>query len=430
MASRGHVRAALQHVGFQRLLAVRLAGQCADGVFQASLAGFILFDPEHQAKASDIAAGFAVLLLPYSLIGPFAGVLLDRWWRQRVLVNANLLRVLGVIGVGTEIAVGLHGEPLYVSALVVVSLNRFVLSALSTALPHVVDADTLVTANAMSTTAGSVATTVGGAVAITLRLPFGDTNGAYAAMAMIATVPYLLAATWARRFEVASLGPDDVERAERETVRVVLQGLRAGARHVLDHRPAFYALTMIGIHRFCYGVTTICTLLLYRNYFHNEGFFRSGLVGLGQVVVTVALGAGAAALVTPAATRRLGLIRWPAMLLVSAAGVLIAFSLPYVLGLMLIAAFALAFIAQGVKICVDTTVQQTVSDEFRGRVFALYDTLFNLAFVGAAVLTALVLPNSGHAPASIVVLACTYAVTGVAYLRLSYQLSSSATARS
>src|ERR1700759_1451771 len=85
---RGHVRRALKHAGFRRLFSVRLAGQFGDGVFQASLAGAVLFSPEHQAKAADIAAGFAVILLPYSLIGPFAGVLLDRWWRQRVLVFA------------------------------------------------------------------------------------------------------------------------------------------------------------------------------------------------------------------------------------------------------------------------------------------------------------------------------------------------------
>ncbi|MET7592631.1 hypothetical protein ABZS92_38215, partial [Streptomyces sp. NPDC005444] len=31
-----------------------------------------------------IASAMAVLLLPYSLIGPFAGVLLDRWRRRQV----------------------------------------------------------------------------------------------------------------------------------------------------------------------------------------------------------------------------------------------------------------------------------------------------------------------------------------------------------
>ena len=84
---------------FRRLLVVRMLGQFADGVFQASLAGTILFNPERQAHAADIAAGFAVLLLPYSLLGPFAGVLLDRWSRQRVLLGANLFRALLVCAV-------------------------------------------------------------------------------------------------------------------------------------------------------------------------------------------------------------------------------------------------------------------------------------------------------------------------------------------
>ena len=103
----GHLRLALANPGFRRLFGVRLACQFGDGVFQASLAGTVLFDPERQAHAADVAAGFTVLLLPYSLIGPFAGVLIDRWWRQRVLVMANLARGIAVLGVAGEIGGGL-----------------------------------------------------------------------------------------------------------------------------------------------------------------------------------------------------------------------------------------------------------------------------------------------------------------------------------
>ena len=115
---------ALAQPGFGRLFTVRLAGQFGDGIFQASLAGAVLFSPDRQAHASDVAAGFAVLLLPYSLVGPFAGVLLDRWWRQRVLVVANLLRAVAVLGVAAEIAAGYTGIAFYASALVVVSISR------------------------------------------------------------------------------------------------------------------------------------------------------------------------------------------------------------------------------------------------------------------------------------------------------------------
>src|SRR6266516_6677674 len=112
----GHLRAALRRPDFRRLFAVRLLGQFGDGVFQASLAGAVLFNPERAAHAADVAAGFAVVLLPYSLVGPFAGVLLDRWWRQRVMVISNVLRAIGVAAVAAEIGLGLHGEPFYASA--------------------------------------------------------------------------------------------------------------------------------------------------------------------------------------------------------------------------------------------------------------------------------------------------------------------------
>ena len=148
---------------FRKLYTVRLAGQFGDGVFQTSLAGAVLFNPERAAHASDVAAGFAVLLLPYSLVGPFVGVLIDRWWRQRILLVTNVLRALFAFVVAGEIAAGLSGVPFYATALVSVSMNRFVLSSLSASLPHTVDAPTIVGANALSTTSGAITATLGAA---------------------------------------------------------------------------------------------------------------------------------------------------------------------------------------------------------------------------------------------------------------------------
>lgn len=441
MANRKHLRAVLAQPGFRRLFAVRLAGQFGDGVFQAALAGAVLFDPQRQAHASDIAAGFAVLLLPYSLIGPFAGVLLDRWSRQRVLVVANLIRGAGAVGVGIELALGLHGQPLYASALVVISLNRFVLSTLSVALPHVASGEELVTANALSTTIGSVATTVGAGIAIGLRAPLGSSNGAYAVIAIAAVAPYFFASLLARGFERRVLGPDEDEQAARETVRLVLLGLVDGGRHIVARRPALYGLTMITLVRFGYGVTTVSTLLLYRNHFHSDGIFRAGLAGLAQVTGLLALGGGVGALITPFASRRLNLARWPVVLLGLATIVMLTLWLPYRLPLILAGVFAMALAAQGLKICVDTVVQRTIEDVYRGRVFTVYDTLFNVAFVGAAVVTAFALPDSGYAPDSIIAIAALYFVAGAGYwwassrvpsdeARAAYQALSSASARS
>ena len=93
----GSVRALFREPGFGRLFATRLVSQSADGVFQASLASAVLFNPEHATDPGTLAAGFSVILLPYSLVGPFAGVFLDRWRRQRVLLVANIVRAAIVV---------------------------------------------------------------------------------------------------------------------------------------------------------------------------------------------------------------------------------------------------------------------------------------------------------------------------------------------
>jgi hypothetical protein len=415
-----HVVRALRAPGFGRLFVVRLAAQFGDGVFQASLAGAVLFNPERQAHAADVAAGFAVLLLPYSVIGPFAGVLLDRWWRQRVLVLAGVVRAGAVLGIAAEIAGGLHGEPFYASALVVLSVSRFFLAALSASLPHVVGSDELVTANALSTTFGALATTAGGASAIGVRLlAGGGSSGAYAAMAAAALVPYLVSAVAATGFVRTALGPDEVERGNRETAGEIARGLVAGARHLHSRRPAFLALAAIGVHRLCYGVFAVCTVLLYRNYYVPDGPFRAGLAGLTQFVLVLAVGSGIAAVITPPISRRLGFRTWSTTLLATCGVVQVGLLLPYRLPLQLLAGLLLGCTAQGIKICVDTQVQGLVADEFRGRVFAIYDTLFNVALVLAAALTALVLPDDGHAPVSVLVIGAAYLLLSWAYLQLS-----------
>lgn len=414
-----HLVAAFRQPGFRRLFAVRLTGQFGDGVFQASLAGAVLFNPEHQAHAGDVAAAFAVLLLPYSLIGPFAGVLLDRWWRQRVLVTANAARAVVVLAVAAEIAGGLTGAAFYACALVVISLGRFVLSALSAALPRVLPIGELVTANALTATLGTVSTAAGGALAIGARGLLGSTDGDYAVIAAAALVPFLLAAALASGFPRRALGPSEAERRARETPAEVVRGLVAGARRVRATPEVARGLAVIGVHRLGYGIWTVCTVLLYRNYFANGGFFRAGLGGLSQVVAAVAVGGALASLATPTGFRRLGPRRWPAAMLVAAAGIELAFGLPFTKPLLVVSAGLLAFTSQCVKITVDTVIQREVTDAFRGRVFAIYDMLFNAALVAAAGLTAAILPEDGHSPAAVVGISVGWAAAAASYLRSS-----------
>lgn len=413
---RGHaLRGLLRRPDFRRLYATRLASQTADGIFQASLAGAVLFNPERAADPAQVAAGFATLLLPYSIVGPFAGVLLDRWRRQRVLVVANLFRVVAVALLALEVATGTSGPLFYATALTVISVNRFFLAALSASLPHVVTRETLVTANALTTTSGTVVAILGGGLALTLREVVGDGNTGYALIALVSAVGYAGSALAAGGFPADSLGPDDVERSHRETLGDVARGLTAGARHVVALRPVAYALAAISAHRFFYGISTISVLLLYRNHFTTDGIFLGGLSGLGQVFAASGVGVLLAASITPAVVRRVGKQTWIAFIFAAAAVTEIALGLPFTMQTIIPAALLLSVVAQGSKISVDTLVQETVEDEFRGRVFSFYDTLFNITFVAAAVVAAFVLPPDGRSHLVVALIAVGYGLTAVTY---------------
>src|SRR5262245_25941334 len=136
---RAAVAAAVRRPGMPRLALIRFAGQFGDGMFQAALSGAILFNPERATDPLAVAAGFAVLLLPYSVIGPYAGALLDRWDRRAVLMLANVLRAVLILVTAVGLATGIQDTPLLLLALAVVGISRFVLAGISAALPRVLE---------------------------------------------------------------------------------------------------------------------------------------------------------------------------------------------------------------------------------------------------------------------------------------------------
>ncbi|NEB04625.1 MFS transporter [Streptomyces sp. SID13726] len=407
------LRVLLRFRDFRRLLTVRLLSQGADGVFQIALAAYVVFSPEKQTSATAIASAMAVLLLPYSLVGPFAGVLLDRWRRRQVFLYGNLVRALLASATAVLVLSDVPDWLFYVSALCVTAVNRFVLSGLSAALPRVVDEERLVIANSLSPTAGTLAATAGGGLAFVVRLLVADSD---AAVVLLGAGLYLCGALASLRMPPELLGPD------RELIRPGLgaalagtaRDLVAGVRHLAapSRRSAARALGAMSLMRFCYGALLVMVLMLCRYALTSDP--DDGLALLGLALGISGAGFFAAALLTPWAAGRLGPERWIVVCAAAAAVLEPALGLPFATAPMLIAAFVLGLITQGAKIATDTIVQSSVDDGFRGRIFSVYDVLFNIAFVSAAAVAALILPPDGRSVTLVVTVAVIYAAVALA----------------
>jgi MFS family permease len=409
------VRRLLGLPGFGRLLASRFAAQWGDGVFQAGLGGAVLFNPERQADPMAIALGLTVLLLPYSLVGPFAGALLDRWDRGRVLIGANMLRAALIVLVALAVWTGTAGAPLYIGALLVTGASRFVLAGLSAGLPHVVPRRHLLQANAMAATVGAAIAVLGGMCAIGLRsmVGAGDTGSGW--VTVTAALGSVIAAVAMAGFRRGRLGPDSTDEPA-EPFLAIARGLRDGFSAAAKTPSVASGLVALAAHRLSFGIATLVTLLLYRYSFSSNGVLLAGLAGVGQVLAAGAAGVLLAALLTPMLVARFGRGRTVRGALVAAAIVILVLGLPMMMATMLAAAFALATAGQVVKLSLDASVQGDVGDEARGRVFALYDTVFNVGYVLAVGLAAMIVPPDGRAPELLILAAVAYLVAAVLHL--------------
>jgi MFS family permease len=414
------LRIVLRERDFRRLFATRLISQTGDGVFTAGLGSYVFFNTTTFPDPASAAAAFAVLYLPYSLIGPFAGVFIDRWSRRQILVWSALLRALFVAITAGLVASGKLGVPLYIGVLLVLGVNRFFLSSLSAALPHVVAGDKLVMANAVSPTAGGIMASIGGIVGLGVHVITGAGQGGSAITLLAGGLCYVLASLVARTMARDLLGPLHGPGEARpgrllSELATVLAGLVAGARYVARRRGPAAALGATGGNRFLYGILFLMSILLYRNYFYRSASANTALSHFTVLVIVSAVGYACAALITPQVTQRMSKPAWITLLLASAAVVVGPVGQTFNQAAFLVIGFWLNLAGQGVAICATTILQEQVEDSYRGRVFAFYDMTFNITFVAGAALSAVFMPASGHSPVIVGLVAVGFAVAAAGY---------------
>ncbi|MDA2963470.1 MAG: MFS transporter, partial [Actinomycetota bacterium] len=264
----------LKHPRFSRLLSIRWTGQATDGVFQSALASFVLFSPERQADALSAAFGFAVVLLPYSIVGPFVGTVLDRISRQRTLFFSNILRSVNLLIVALFVFNGTTGVALTVVVLIAFGINRLILAALSAGLPLLIDTKSLITANAMAVTGGTVLVVVGGGIGVGVRALTGSlaiADHADSLLVLIASAGYFIAAILTGRLEKFEIGPLEHEKAAASLGQGI-KDMREGVSFLADHSDAARGILATAVHRGGLTALTLTALLLARNTFNDPAF--------------------------------------------------------------------------------------------------------------------------------------------------------------
>ncbi len=389
------------HGPLRRLVAGQAIGQGADGLAQIAFAQVVLFDIGKGASPARIAGVLAATLLPFSVVGPVAGVLIDRWDRRRVLVFVSIARVF--LAAGAIVVVAFRSEPLaYVGILLLLSSSRFVLAAKGAALPTTVASDRLVTANAVSSVAGLMTAFAGAVIGSTF------VGVAPEAGFVAAGVCYAIAAVVFAR--LPPVGGGDTGIMLYTGVQRAWAELVDGTRVIAHDRAIRDPLLAVWLHRFLLGAGFILLVLIGDHQYHLQ---VSGY-GLALAVTGVASFVGTVIAPTLARSHRpLALLAcaFPAAGLAALVGGYWP-NLP-----VLIAGLAVVAVSfQVLKTLVDALVGGATPDHVRGRVFAAYDVLYNVAFVVAG-LALIPLWHQGRERALLWWIAAAFFVAGVLVAR-------------
>ena len=402
-----------------RLLRVRWSGQFTDGLFQSALASFILFSPERQASATSAAVAFAVVLLPYSIIGPFVGTLLDRFSRQRAILFSNLARSATLLVIASLMYNDYTGVEITAFVLIAFGVNRLILAGLSAGIPLMTTPQSLISANALAVTGGSVWVVLGGGLGLGIRKIIdlsGSANQIDAILIVAASGGYLFAALMTSLLAKMEIGPRPHEIVKGSFTQG-LREMRDGFRFLEQHADAARGIIAVAAHRGGLTALTLTALLLERNTFNNPDDSAAGLAGLSLTLSIAAIGFVIGALIAPRGVAAFGRHRWTRLSIFAASICALLLVIDRNPILLAATAFFTALFGQSLKVTNDALVQSKIDDFFRGRVFAVYDVVVNGAIVSSALLAAWILPLSGDSWLLPLVVAIGWALIATVVLR-------------
>lgn len=327
--------------------------------------------------------------LPSVVMGPLSGVVADRFSRRTIMITADLLRALVVLGF---LLVRRPDQMWLVYVLTVLQLafSAFFEPAKTAAIPSIVSNRELLPANAIASVTWSAMLTLGAALGGFVAGWFG-TNAAFVldSLSFVASAMLIASVTFPKR-------PERVKARLTIAKALGISDTIEGARYV-KHRPRVFAYLMV---KPAWGMGGgILTLLAV---FGERVFPVAGKTATGIGVLFTARGIGTA--VGPIVARRWAGETSKQMQVAIGIAFLIggAFYISFGVSRSFILALLFLLIAHtgGSILWVFSTVllQQSVEDQFRGRVFAAELALLTLTMAGSNYLVGELMDRFGFSP--------------------------------
>ena len=268
---------------FMRLWWAQLISQFGDRLTQMALIGLVA--ERSGGSAWDLAKLLAFTIFPVFIIGPVAGVFVDRWDRRRTLFICDLLRsglilLIPFFFMSKEMMI-----PVYAVVFLIFCFSRFTVPAKMSIIPELVPTEHLLVANSLMTTTGMIAFVLGCAVGGFLVDHIGARGGFFGnalTFFISGAIVFSIRTDLRMRFDRERFVKTSREMLAIE--RSVWSDMKEGWRYLLSHRELRFIISMLFILLAAAGAVYVVIIVFIQQ------AFQSVTKDLGILAVMLGIG--------------------------------------------------------------------------------------------------------------------------------------------
>jgi len=370
-------REVLKNRNFFLLWLGQIISQLGDRLDQMALIAFVYL--RAPGSTLEIAKILSFTIIPVFLIGPIAGVYVDRWDRRRTMYACDFLRALLVFTIPFFLFYAKNLIPIYVIIFITFSIGRFFVPAKLAIVPDLVQKKDLLLANSLVNTTGMIAAVLGFGISGVVVEWLGAKSGFY-----LDAFSFLVSGTLifciANKLKSAALNFKEVPREIVELFRKsVFQEIKDGVLYFIKKKDIRFTALVMFILWAALGSVYVVVIAFVQKTLH------SATKDLGLLVMFLGLGLFVGSLIYGRFGQRISHYKAIFISLVLSGIMLIIFALaiqnyPYFLAAAALV-FLLGIVISPIMIASNTIVHKASDNEMMGKVFSSLEIIMHLGFL-------------------------------------------------
>lgn len=381
-------REVLKNRNFLFLWLGQVISQFGDRLDQMALIALIY--ARSPGSTFQLAKLIAFTIMPVFLIGPLAGVYVDRWNRRQTLFICDILRCILVFLIPAVFIYHKSIIPVYLTVFLVFCISRFYVPAKMSIVPDLVQEKDLLLANSLVNTTGMIAAAFGFGLGGILVAWLGIKGGFYLdALSFFISGVFIFFISAKINLKIKRDEFFEVSREVMEVIRKSIgQEFKEGLKYFFNQKDIRFILNILFIIWAALGAIYVVIIV-----FVQESL-KSVTMDLGFLIMFLGFGLLLGSLVYGRFGQKISHFKIIFACLALSGIMLLVFSLALSTSPSFLLAAALSFvfgiIVSPIMIASNTLIHEVSHNEMRGKVFSYLEIVMHFAFLLAMLTSSLI----------------------------------------